>query len=233
MGCVQFSVEVVAVNPGGANTFRSVRTLSPRSTGCRTVFSRRERAPGGLGPFPDTPVEPPVLACGMKPSVYSPPASGLATADRYVILADRSHLKVYQESALPTQQTPTMTLINAVDFPSGRADYTDRESDKASQFPRSKVAPGGGSNDERLPMQRERDERIAEEIAMRIENFLAKHPETSWVYAAGPDMHRPILQRIHSRFLKRLQGSVQKDLANLPPAELLEHFPRGVQATGL
>lgn len=134
---------------------------------------------------------------------------------------------MYQETTATGQQTPTVTLITAVDFPTGKASYTDRESDQAGQFPRSGVAQSGGSNDERLPMERERDERIAVEIATRIENFLSKHPDIAWVYAAGPDMHRPILQRVHSRFLNRLQSSVQKDLSNLPPAHLREHFPRG------
>lgn len=163
----------------------------------------------------------------MKPSVYPPSARGPATTDRFIVLADRSHFKVYQESRPPAQQTPTVALITAVDFPSGKADYTDRESDQAGQFPRSRVAQAGGATDERLPMERERDERIAVDIATRIENFLSKHPDIVWVYAAGPDMHRPILQRVHSRFLNRLQSSVQKDLSNVPPAELREHFPRG------
>lgn len=162
----------------------------------------------------------------MKPSVYPSPITESLTVSRYIILADRSHFRIYQESALPAQQSTSIDLVTAVDFPAGHSNYTDGDSDQAGQFPRSKVAAEGGSNDERLPMKRERDARIVEDIANRIENFLSKHPDSPWVYAAGPDMHRAILQRVHSRFQRRLQSSLQKDLANMPAAELREHFPR-------
>jgi len=120
--------------------------------------------------------------------------------------------------------TPSLTVAEAVDLVDGKGSYADQNTDQAGRFPGSKGRPAGMSIDERLPMQEERERRLAQELANRLDVFFRARPAAQWHFAAGPKYHNEILVRLSPEVRDRLDRSIQKELANVPLAELRSHF---------
>lgn len=154
-------------------------------------------------------------------------------SNHHLVIADQGHLRIFRVRKTPTQTTPGLDEVQALDFPRGRSSYVDADTDMAGRFHSSKhQAAGAGSPtartgmsiDERLPMQREADRRRIDDVAKAIETFLASEPEASWDFAAGPSAHNAILGQLSEGARSRLQTSIAKDLVNQPTSELLAHF---------
>ena len=154
-------------------------------------------------------------------------------SEHYIVTIDHGHLRIYAERRAPGQATPALDPVEAMDFPLGMANYTDRETDMAGRFQSSKqqgVAPGaptarqGMSIDERLPMQREEERRRHKELAAEIEHFLQQHPEGTWDFAAPPGLNNVVLELLSPTVRNRLRRAVSKDLVNQPSEDLRAHF---------
>ncbi len=137
-----------------------------------------------------------------------------------LIVVNRGHVRIY------TTDTESPVLAGGFDLPDGERNYTDNDTDQAGRFPGagSRGMSPGGSIDERLPMQKEQQRRLAKEAARHIAAFLEEHPQARWKFAAGPALHRPILNQLAPGLHARLEQAITKDLMNLPLPELLEHF---------
>lgn len=153
--------------------------------------------------------------------------------EHYIVAADAGHLRIYAERKRPGQYTPGYEQVEAMDFPAGRASYTDRDADMAGRFQASRQqGPGPGmptgrtgmSIDERLPMKREENRRRARDLAEEIEMFLAKRPGATWDFAAGPDLNHAILDQISAPVRQRLKHSISKDIVNQAADQLRTHF---------
>ncbi len=140
--------------------------------------------------------------------------------ERVLVVVNRGHVRIYSTDS----EAPE--LAAGFDLPGGERDYTDNDTDQAGRFPGagSRGMSPGGSIDERLPMQEERLRRLAKEAAQYIATFLDEHPRARWKFAAGPALHRPILNQIAPGRHARLEQAISKDLMNLPLPELLRHF---------
>ena len=138
----------------------------------------------------------------------------------FFITADRSHLRIYREDPQPGQSSPHLHVVDSVDFPAGRRDYTDRESDQAGRFPGFQGTGGGMSIDERLPMEREHDRQLVALITRHIEDFLANWPSATWRWAAGAEINHSVVSGLSPGVTARLERSVQKDLANVPVQQI-------------
>ncbi len=154
-------------------------------------------------------------------------------SEHYIILADRGHLKFYQERNDPEQMTPGLTLEQALEFPSGFRNYTDDEADAAGRFQSSKQQAGGAgaptartgmSIDERLPLAREVDRKQVRDLAQAIESFLQEHPRGTWDFAAPPDSHNAVLESLSASVKARLGKSLPKNLVGQPVDALRGHF---------
>lgn len=153
----------------------------------------------------------------------------------YLVIADRAHLRIFAERSAIGQTTPGLEQVQSLDFPGGRSDYTDADTDVAGRFnssnhqgraPGAPAARSGMSIDERLPMQREAERRQVETVAQAIESFLATQPDATWDFAAGPSSHNAILEKLSPQSRSRLQNSLSKDLVNQPLSGLRDHFRR-------
>ena len=158
-------------------------------------------------------------------------------SEHYIVTLDQGHLRIYAERRGPDQFTPGLDQVEAMDFPAGRESYTDRDTDMAGRFQSSKHqgagagAPGGSgmgragmSIDERLPMKNEADRRRAQQLAMEVEHFLKQHPAATWDFAAGPELHRTILEQLSPGTRQRLRRALPKDLVNQKPSDVRAHF---------
>jgi hypothetical protein len=145
---------------------------------------------------------------------------------RLVVVLNSTSLRIFREDQPPGALGPHFTRIEAADFPEGRQQYTDNDSDFAGRFPRG--GDNSSSIDERLPMQQEFERRNIAEVARELSRFLARHPGLAWDYAAGPALHHAVLDRIPAEQRTRLDRTAVKDLTKLPPQELARHFPVAV-----
>jgi hypothetical protein len=152
-----------------------------------------------------------------------PVGSGLPPAEHFVAVLDRAHLAIYQARNGGRASRARFERVETVNLPAGTQGYTDRDSDQAGRFG-ARVGPGGGSIDERLPMQNEHERRLAAELATRLGQFLEKHPGATWDYAAGPAMHRAVLDRLPRHVLDRLGVAVHKEFTHQTAAELEAYF---------
>lgn len=142
---------------------------------------------------------------------------------RLIAVLNSTSLRLFREDQPAGALGPHLTLVEAVDFPEGRQPYTENDSDFAGRFPRG--TGYGASIDERLPMQGEHERRNAAEIARELSRFLTRHPGLAWDYAAGPNLHRAVLERLPAELRTRLDRAEVKDLTKVPPQELARHFP--------
>jgi hypothetical protein len=142
---------------------------------------------------------------------------------RLIAILNRTSLRLYREDQPPGALRPQLTLAEAADFPDGRQQYTDRDSDMAGRFPRG--ANNNASIDERLPMQEEFERRQVVEIARELARFLGRHPGLAWDYAAGPALHHAVIEQLPSEQRTRLDRTAVKDLTKISPQELARLFP--------
>jgi hypothetical protein len=151
-------------------------------------------------------------------------------SEHYIVALDQGHLRIYAERASPAQFTPGLEQVEAMDFPLGKKAYNANDTGMAVRFPSSRgpkkggVAEAGMSIDERLPMKEEADRRRAQQLSAEVEHFLAQRPGASWDFAAGPELHRAVLEQLSPQTRRRLRRAVPKDLVNENPAELREQF---------
>lgn len=146
-------------------------------------------------------------------------------SEHFVVAVDRAHLRIYQMKEEPgVRAQPQFELAEALDFPAGRRHYTSRDSDQAGRF--SSAAQMGGSIDERLPMQEEHQRRLVAELVHFVGEFLSQRPQARWDLAAGPALHRPLLEGLGPEIGARLRHALVKDLVHQTPGELRAHFGR-------
>lgn len=153
--------------------------------------------------------------------------------DHFIVAIDHGHLRIFVERTGLGQSAPALDQVQAMDFPQGRASYTDRDTDMAGRFQNSKhqaSGPGhpaartGMSIDERLPMQREEARRRAKELAAEIDAFFRQRPRASFDFAAGPDLNGTVLDLLSPEVRQRIRRSIAKDLVNQRADEIRGHF---------
>lgn len=144
-------------------------------------------------------------------------------APHYIITVSEGRFRVLERFARPGHLTPTLREVASHDFiPAGTA-YAAREATRAAQF------PGGGLNinrpvDEHSPAQSEDHRRTVDWLADQIEKFLLVRPGQAWAFAAGPNLHEAVLERLRPSVRGSLVETVQKNLALAPASELGLHF---------
>jgi hypothetical protein len=160
-------------------------------------------------------------------------------SEHYIVTLDAGHLRIYAERNGPGQFTTGLEQVEAMDFPQGRKNANERDTDQAGRFGSSKHqsagqgAAGKGfsaegrsgmSIDERMPMHREEGRRRAKELAAEINAFFAKRPDATWDFAAGPELNGAVLELISPAARQRIKRTVAKDLVNQRVDELRAHF---------
>lgn len=146
------------------------------------------------------------------------------SAEQNLVVADRGRLRIYRVVREPGQFSMGLSTVLSTDFPAGRSDYFEQDTDKAGRFPGRDGRSGGMSIDERLPLQREQERQIVAEVAGQIEAHLRQHPEVMWHLAAAPDFGKQLLERMERSVSERLLGTLERNLVGEPVDRLLKHF---------
>ncbi|HWA87957.1 MAG TPA: host attachment protein [Opitutus sp.] len=146
--------------------------------------------------------------------------------DHYIVTSDRGHLRIYAETRPPGHRPPRLDVVEALDFPAGRANYSAHDTDMAGRFPGSGAdgRDGGMSIDERLPMKREEERRGVRLIASELDRFFATRREATWDLAIAPSLYNAIVQALSPATRLRLQRVLSKDLVNQTTDDVQSHF---------
>ena len=141
-----------------------------------------------------------------------------------LIVADRGRLLAYTVDR--SVRTPVARLLESADFTEGHQRLGEQVTDKAGAFP----VTGGGYHAnavaERTSLVAELDARAFRRLADRIMMLLRHHRPDAWAFAAPGEINGSILNGLHPAFRERLVQNLPRDLACVPPDELLRHFTR-------
>lgn len=143
---------------------------------------------------------------------------------KYLVTLDRARLRIYRFSQQPGQFTPSIQPVDALDLPQKRNPYFTHENDLAGRFSHSKGWAPALPADEVPPLQDEDQSRVVELLAERIGSFMEKNPNSTWKLAAGSALRDAVINALPESVRLRLDQVIAKDLVNVPPVELREHF---------
>jgi hypothetical protein len=146
--------------------------------------------------------------------------------ERFAVALNRGSIRIYRHSQPVGQTTPGLQPVQQLDIPAGRTKFNHYLTDQAGRHP-SQPHQGpheGMSIDERLPGQQEHEKRVFDEVAREVEAFFSAHPQAEWDFAAPPGVHQAVMERLSDGLRQRIRRALTKDLTNLPPAEVREHF---------
>jgi hypothetical protein len=152
---------------------------------------------------------------------------GSRPPEHYMAVIDRAHLRIYRVREPETGGSTQFELAQAFDLIAGHQQYTDRDSDMAGRFPGGggrQLAHGGGSIDERLPMQNEHQRRLVADLAGYLTQFFEARPGATWDFAAGPSLHHVVLERLPAKVRSRIEVTLVKELSHQTPAQLRAHL---------
>ena len=143
-------------------------------------------------------------------------------SQKYIIAVDRARLRIYRYSQQPGQFTPSIQPVDALDLPETRDSYSDglAPDDRFSHARNRTNSPSLES--ELMPDRSER--RVTEQLAERIAAFMGKHPNSTWDLAAGAALRNELIEALPDSVRRRLDQVISKELVNVPPAALREHF---------
>lgn len=147
--------------------------------------------------------------------------------DHYMAVIDRAHLRIYRVYTPRAGGSTQFELTESFDLAAGHQQYTDRDTDMAGRFPGGsgrQQGSGGGTIDERLPMQAEHERRLVAELAQHLTRFFTEHYRSTWDFAAGPGIHQAVLNRLPEPVRRRLEVTLVKELTHQTPAELRAHL---------
>ena len=152
------------------------------------------------------------------------PAPAPGAPDHYVAVIDRAHLRIFRVHEPVGGGTVQFTLAESFDFPAAHLGYTDRDTDQAGRFPGAQGRGGGGSTDERLPMQSEQERRLTADLAAHLARFFQEHHRSTWDYVAGPAIYQTVLAGLPPAVRERLGVAIVKELIHHTPAQLRAHL---------
>jgi hypothetical protein len=155
-----------------------------------------------------------------RPGVAGPP-------DHYMAVVDRAHLRIYRVYAPRTGGSTQFELAEAVDMVAGHQQATARATDMAGRFPGGSgrlQGSGGGTIDERLPMHAEYERRVVGDLVHHLTRFFSEHYRATWDFAAGPEIHQAVLNRLPAEIRARVDVAIVKELPHQTPAQLRAHL---------
>lgn len=143
-------------------------------------------------------------------------------AEKYIIAADRAHLRIYRYSQQPGQFTPSLQPVDALDL-DDEASFSRTSTELPGRFSASPFLSDPIPRSEEV-QTRDKPAQMTERLAERIAVFMARRANASWDLAANPALANELFELLPEPIRARLNRVVSKDLVNVPPAELREHF---------
>ncbi|MEZ5405212.1 MAG: host attachment protein [Verrucomicrobiia bacterium] len=145
---------------------------------------------------------------------------------KLIITTNLGHLKVYQVEKEMGQSTPTVRLVQELNFPDAHRHYDDMVTDQAGRFPiangaNSSAMAIGEENDFEIEVKR----RLIDQIVINMEKFLHNgQGAKDWNFAAPSAINHAILEKLPVTMKQKLRKNLDKDLTKIPPLKVLSCF---------
>jgi hypothetical protein len=147
-----------------------------------------------------------------------------------LILTDRGHLKAFRTVEHYNQHL-NLEAIDEVNFIDAHRRISDRVSDEAGR--NNERIPGQGlghpsSYGDKRNLELEKERRLDEEIAERIESLAGKSHQP-WVLAAPESLLASLKNLLTVPTLANCVGMIPKDIVNAPIEELRDHVKESLE----
>jgi hypothetical protein len=143
---------------------------------------------------------------------------------RFIVVAYRGTVKAFEVHQTPNHGTAAH-LVMEKKLQEAHERYRDRFTDQAGAFPSTGSSGRGNAVAERPKMETEEDTRLFKAIAREVDSVVREHQPMSWSFAAPAEINSAILHYIPAELHRTLKQNVKRDLARVPCAQLIEHFP--------
>jgi hypothetical protein len=131
----------------------------------------------------------------------------------YVVILDQNHLRIYSESEAISPTRGGLQLVEAMNFAPVRRMRPNPNSDR-------RLEPLDGE-----PLwQRDAERKQIREFAAELNTFLLANRDSSWDFAAEPDLYESVMDRLLPDIQRRLRGSLSRNLADQPVTAAQEEF---------
>ena len=144
-------------------------------------------------------------------------------APHYIITVSEGRFRVLERFARPGQLRPTLREVTSHDFMPLAGAQGGRGGLRPG-YAGTNLRPASRGEEPPPPIPDEDKQRAVEWLAEQIEHFLLQRPGQAWAFAAGPELHNPILARLRPSVRGSLVESVQRNLALTPANDLAVHF---------
>lgn len=141
-------------------------------------------------------------------------------AERFLMTADQSHLRIYRYSQAPGQFTPSIQPVDALDVAESSYSYLESVSRRDSISDGENAYALDGEAFDLSERDRDSVERLAEGIAV----FMQRNPNSTWDLAAASSIHSFLVDALPDSVRRRLNQVIPRDLVNASPADLREQF---------
>jgi hypothetical protein len=142
----------------------------------------------------------------------------------FIVVADRGTVKAFEVQPTPNRGTAAR-LVMEKKLQEAHERYRDRFTDQAGAFPSTGSNGHGNAVAERPKMETEEDIRLFKAIAREVDKVIREHQPLSWSFAAPAEINPAILHYVPADLHRTLKQNVKRDLARIPCAQLIEHFP--------
>jgi hypothetical protein len=137
-------------------------------------------------------------------------------APHFIIAVSETRFRVLERFARPGQTTASLReIVTHGAAPVATARGGDHGRPGAFAGRRGETASAAGGAELR---------RAVDWLCDQIERFLIVRPGLAWAFAAGPEIHDPVLQHLRPSLRGSLVESVQHDLSQTAPSEIAGHF---------
>ncbi len=143
-------------------------------------------------------------------------------AEKYIIAADRTHVRIYRYSQEPGQFTPSLQPVDALDLVDEN-EFSRNQIDLPGRFSNSPFGTDIVPRKEEVHSSADKT-LLTDRLADRIAVFMSRRPNATWDLAANAALANELFELLPEPIRARLNRVVSKDLINVPPAELREHF---------
>jgi hypothetical protein len=144
-------------------------------------------------------------------------------APHYIITVSEGRFRVLERFARPGQMSARLREVASHDFMPLAGAPGGRGGPRPGYFG-TNLRPASRGEEPPPPIPDEDKQRAVEWLAEQIEHFLIDRPGQAWAFAAGPDLHNPILSRLRPSVLGSLVETVHRNLSLTPLDELAVHF---------
>jgi len=156
---------------------------------------------------------------------------------KLVIVTDRGLLRAFRQTQNASDRQPRLELIGELKPAAAREKLSDQVSDQAGRFARGGGGGAGAgaisgdlSAGEGLNREAEKDHRLIQQLAGKIDTLLADESVATCLLAVSAPIHKQLFEALQPASRDKITQVLASNLAKTDPTELPGHFAKAARA---